>query len=48
MIIGGFIISAYLKEKIDDQDFRNRALKIEKQGQQEINLSEMSDHISPD
>ena len=38
----------WVKEKIDDQDFRNRALKIAKHGQQEINLSEMSDHISPD
>ena len=38
----------WVKGKIDDKDFRNRALKIEKQGRQEINLSEMSDHISPD
>lgn len=38
----------WVKGKIDDKDFRNRALKIEKQGQHEINLSEMSDHISPD
>lgn len=39
---------AWVKEKIDARDFRNRALKIDKQGTQEINLSEMSDHISPD
>lgn len=39
---------AWVKEKIDAQDFRNRALKIDKQGRQEINLSEMSDHFSPD
>jgi hypothetical protein len=39
---------AWVKEKIDDQDFRNRALKVDKHGRQEINLSEMSDHISPD
>ena len=39
---------SWVKEKIDDQDFRNRALKIAKHGREEINLSEMSDHISPD
>lgn len=39
---------AWVKEKIDAQDFRNRALKIDRQGRQEINLSEMSGHIRPD
>ena len=39
---------AWVKEKIDAQDFRNRALKIDRQGREEINLSEMSDHIRPD
>ena len=39
---------AWVKEKIDDQDFRNRALKIDNQGSQEINLSKMSGHIRPD
>lgn len=38
----------WVKGKIDEKDFRNRALKIEKQGQHEINLSEMSEHIRPD
>ncbi|MDY0375531.1 MAG: hypothetical protein RBQ72_07345 [Desulfobacterium sp.] len=38
----------WVKKKIDEKDFRNRALKIEKQGQHEINLSEMSEHIRPD
>lgn len=38
----------WVKEKIDGSDFRNRALKLEKTGQQEINLSDMSDHITPD
>lgn len=35
----------WVKGKIDEGDFRNRALKIEKEGQTEINLSDMSDHI---
>lgn len=38
----------WVKEKIDAGDFRNRALKLEKAGQQEINLSDMSDHVTPD
>ena len=38
----------WVKGKIDEDDFRNRALKIEKDGQLEINLSEMSDHIKPE
>jgi putative sterol carrier protein len=38
----------WVKGKIDAGDFRNRALKIEKEGRHEINLSEMSDHIKPD
>jgi len=35
----------WVKGKIDQGDFRNRALKIGKEGQLEINLSDMSDHI---
>ena len=31
----------WVKEKIDDGDLRNRALKFEKAGQREIDLSEM-------
>jgi hypothetical protein len=38
----------WVKGKIDEGDFRNRALKIEKEGQVEINLSDMPDHIKPD
>ena len=38
----------WVKKKIDDGEFRNRALKFEKEGQQEINLSDMSDHVKPD
>ena len=38
----------WIKGKIDEGDFRNRALKIEKEGQLEINLSDMSDHIKPE
>ena len=38
----------WVKGKIDDGDFRNRALKIEKEGQQEINLSNMPYHAKPD
>ncbi len=37
-----------VKEKIDNDDFRNRALKIEVGGQHEIDLSEMMDHVKPD
>ena len=36
----------WVKEKIDGGDFRNRALKFEKAGEQEINLSEVSEHVS--
>jgi hypothetical protein len=38
----------WVKGKIDAGDFRNRALKIEKEGQQEINLSDMPYHIKSD
>jgi len=38
----------WVRGKIDEGDFRNRALKIEKEGQLEINLSDMSDHIKPE
>ena len=38
----------WVKEKIDGSDFRNLALKLEKEGQQEINLSDMSDHVTPE
>ncbi len=38
----------WVKDKIDSNDLRNRALKLEKEGQQEINLSDMSDHVTLD
>jgi hypothetical protein len=37
----------WVKGKIDDGDFRNRALTFEKEDQQEINLSDIPDHIKP-
>lgn len=36
----------WVKAKIDSEDFRNRALKIEIAGEQEINLSEISEHVT--
>lgn len=38
----------WIKEKIDAKDFQNRALKFDKAGKTEINLSEMDEHISMD
>ena len=38
----------WIKGKIDDGDFQNRALKFEKEGHQEINLSDLKEHIKPD
>ena len=38
----------WVKKKIDGGDFRNRALKFEKTGEREIDLSEMSEHVTPD
>ena len=38
----------WVKEKIDAADFRNRALKFEKAGEKEIDLSEMTEHVSMD
>ena len=35
----------WVKEKIDAADFRNRALKFEKTGQEEIDLTEMAQHV---
>ncbi len=39
---------AWVKAKIDAEDFSNRALKIDKTGKAEINLSELTDHITMD
>ena len=36
---------AWVKEKIDAADFRNRALKFEKTGETEIDLSQMAEHV---
>ena len=38
----------WIKEKIDAQDFQNRALKFDKTGEMEINLSEMNEHVTMD
>ncbi len=35
-------------EKMDTQDFQNRALKFDKTGETEINLSEMNEHVTMD
>jgi hypothetical protein len=35
----------WVKEKIDASDFRNRALKFEKTGKKEIDLSQMAEHV---
>lgn len=37
-----------VKDKIDGQDFRNRALKIGTDSLEEINLSDMSEHVTPE
>ena len=42
------IWSKWIKEKIDAQDFQNRALKYDKTGETEINLSEMKEHFNMD
>ena len=38
----------WVKEKIDAADFRNRVLKFDKTGEQEIDLSEMREHVKMD
>ena len=38
----------WVKEKIDNADFRNRALKFEKTGEKEIDLSETAEHVTMD
>lgn len=38
----------WVEEKIDAEDFRNRALKIGATGEEEINLSEMKEHVTFD
>lgn len=35
----------WVKDKIDVEDFQNRALKFDKNGETEINLSEMDEHV---
>jgi len=36
----------WVEDKIDAEDFRNRALKIDATGTEEINLSEIKEHVS--
>jgi hypothetical protein len=38
----------WVREKIDAADFSNRALKFEKTGKKEIDLSEMAEHVTMD
>lgn len=38
----------WVKGKIDASDFRDRALKYEKTGEIEIDLSEMAEHVTMD
>ncbi|CAB1081020.1 hypothetical protein JY97_04485 [Alkalispirochaeta odontotermitis] len=38
----------WVKGKIDDADFSNRALIYDKAGEIEIDLSEMAEHVSID
>ena len=38
----------WVKEKIEASDFRNRALKFEKTGEKEIDLSKMAEHVTMD
>ncbi|CAB1061859.1 hypothetical protein D1BOALGB6SA_6634 [Olavius sp. associated proteobacterium Delta 1] len=38
----------WVKEKIDAADFRNRALKFEKTGELEIDLSQMTENVTMD
>ncbi len=40
--------SQWIKEKIDQGDFRNRVLKLEEEGPNEIDLSEMETKLTPD
>ena len=40
--------SKWINEKIDAKDFQNRALKFDKTGETEINLSEMKGHVTMD
>ena len=39
--------SKWVQGKIDGGDFRNLVLKLEKTGQQEINLNEMEEQLKP-
>jgi hypothetical protein len=38
----------WVKGKIDAAEFKNRALKIEKTSEKEIDLSEMAEHVTMD
>ena len=38
----------WVKEKIDAAEFKNRALKFKKEGEKEIDLSEMTKHVTMD
>ena len=38
----------WVKKRIDAEDFQNRVLKFKKRGQEEIDLSEMREHVRMD
>ena len=38
----------WVKGKIDKEDFRNSVLKFEKEGEKEIDLAEMENHLTMD
>ncbi len=40
--------NAWVREKIDAGDLRSRVLKFEKEGEKEIDLSEMKEHLTMD
>ena len=38
----------WVKQKLDDGDYRNRALRFDKAGREEINLADMKTHVAVD
>ena len=45
-LVGFFYPDIWVKGKIDEGDFGNKVLKYETDGEKEIELSEMSAHLS--
>lgn len=42
----GEVWNKWVRDHIDAQDFQNKVLKYEKEGEKEIDLSEMKEHLS--